>query len=101
MDGIQPYVAPAATLRHQPAAELLVASLSARISPGSNWVVVSLDGTDPARTARQLTALIDVFTQRIKNEAADRGEKPKSFAAENLTKYQRELAAIDAKVLEM
>jgi capsular exopolysaccharide synthesis family protein len=83
------------------AADVLVANLSARIIPGSNWVMVSLDGPDPARTARQLTALIDVFERHIKDEAAAKSENPKSFASDTLAKLQGELKSIDAQVLDM
>lgn len=83
------------------AAELLVKNLSARIIAGSNWVTVSLEGPDPARTARQLTTLIEIFTRRIKEEAATKNESPKSFAAERVQSLQRELKEIDGQLLAM
>ena len=43
------------------AAEELVNNLATKIQLGSNWVTVTLDGNDPARTAKQLQTLLEIF----------------------------------------
>lgn len=83
------------------AADELVANLQARIGTGSNWVTVTLDGTDPARTARQLSALIEVFTRRIKDEASEKNEHPKRFANESTARWERDLKELDNQMLAL
>jgi capsular exopolysaccharide synthesis family protein len=83
------------------AADEFVNNLSARILTGSNWVAISLEGPEPARTAKQLTTLIEIFSRRIKEEAAKKEESPKSFATERVQRLQREVKDIDGEVLAM
>ena len=83
------------------AADELVANLQARIGTGTNWVHITLDGADPARTALQLSALIEVFTRRIKDEASEKNEHPMRFANESTDRLERELKELDAQMLAL
>ncbi len=82
-------------------AEELATNLYARVQPGSNWVQVQLEGTDPARTAKLLTSLIEAFTRRIKKEAADKSDTPQRLANDSLDRLKGELARIDKDMLEL
>ncbi len=80
-------------------AEDLANNLYARIKPGSDWVEVNLEGTDPARTARLLAAIIEAFTRHIKSEATDKNETPKRLAFDKLVLLKNQLKDIDALLL--
>lgn len=83
------------------AAEELAASIQARIMPNSNWVSITLEGTDPARSARQLTALIEVLTRHIQAEASQKNRSPLDFLSSSLDNQKRELKQLDAQILDL
>jgi len=83
------------------AAEELVANLSTKIQLNSNWVFVSLEGTDPARTTKQLTTLLDLFNKRVTEESVRKNEDSQSYARDNLDKLQRELKGVEEKMVAM
>ena len=81
------------------AAELFSAAILARPVPKTNYVTVSLEGVDPARTAKQLSTLLELFERQARDERDNRNLNYKGFADEYLQKLKRELKEeIDAPI---
>ena len=84
------------------AADELVANLTARTIVNSNWVVVSLEGTDPGRTAKQLNLLLETFEHQAKDEGENGNQAILVWAKDNLEKLERELKEkIDAPLADL
>ncbi len=83
------------------AADELVNSLQTRIGLNTNWVSVSIEGTDPARITRLLTTLLEVFYQQSKAEIDNQNKDISEFANLSLNRLREELASIDRETLAM
>jgi capsular exopolysaccharide synthesis family protein len=83
------------------AAEELLNNLSYKIHVNSNWVTVTLEGIDPARTSRQLFTLLERFYKDAKREWETSTEDSRTHAGESLATLQRELSDNEARIYEM
>lgn len=83
------------------AADQLVASLQTRQVTGTNQYTVSLEGTDPARTQKQLRLLLEAFQDQANNEINSKIEGSKSWAQESLKQLYKELETLQNKVYAM
>jgi polysaccharide biosynthesis transport protein len=83
------------------AAEEFVNNLTTKINLNSNWVTVTLDGNDPARAAKQLSTLLEIFSRKIRDDAVNKNDASRSNAAESLANLQNELKGIDEKLVGM
>jgi len=83
------------------AADELVNNLQTKIGLNSNYVSVSLEGTDPARTTRLLSTLVEVFYQQSKAEMDNQNKEIDDFATLSVSRLREELDAIDQKTLAM
>ncbi len=89
------------TLPDVDAADLLILYLSTKQHLNSNWVTVTLEGTDPARTARQLQTLLNRFAEHAKNESMNRIDTTRQYATATLKKAEEELRGIDKMIVEI
>ncbi|GAC1468238.1 MAG: hypothetical protein NVSMB9_10710 [Isosphaeraceae bacterium] len=83
------------------AAEHLVDRLMTKITLGSNFVTITLEGDDPARTAKQLSTLLTMFYKKTKDESATKNDNSRTHAAASLHDLERELKENDSKILKM
>ncbi len=83
------------------AAEELLFNLQTKIILNSNYVVVSLEGTDPTRITKQLTTLLDLFAKLTKDEIDSQNQDISSFAELSLDKLRKGLTKIEEKTLTM
>ncbi len=83
------------------AADMLLLYLSTRQIIGSNWVQVTLEGTDPARTTRQLQTLLSRFAEDAKDESLFRIDTTKQHATATLAKLQDELKALNKAIVQI
>jgi succinoglycan biosynthesis transport protein ExoP len=83
------------------AADMLLKNLQTRLNTGTNYVTVSLEGTDPARASRQLYTLLDLFQKQAKNEIENKNDDTRQFAEDSLNNLKAELRQIDDKVIEI
>ena len=89
------------TLPDVDAADTLIQYLATKPILGSNWVVVTLEGTDPARTAKQLQTLLNKFADEAKNESVKRIDTTKDHATTSLRKLEEELKSHDTEVKKL
>lgn len=82
------------------AAEMLAANVQTKIIAGSNCVNVSLEGTDPARTAKLLRTLLEVFERRVEAELEEKNDNSRSLAKLSQDTLRNELKAVEEKILE-
>jgi capsular exopolysaccharide synthesis family protein len=82
------------------AADELIANLQTKTHINTNFVTVTLDGSDPARTARQLSTWLDIFAKQAKDEVTGKNEYAKTYASQSLDALKRELAETDRKILD-
>ncbi|HMB05186.1 MAG TPA: hypothetical protein VKP69_15790, partial [Isosphaeraceae bacterium] len=80
------------------AAQELITGIQTRQIPNSNHFQVTLEGTDPARTARMLYTLLDAFQKMAGDEIQDKVEASKVHASMSLDKLKQELAALDRNI---
>lgn len=88
------------TLPDIDAADLLILYLATKRDLNSNWVTVTLEGTDPARTARQLQTLLNRFAEHAQKESTDRIDTTRHYATTTLQKAEEELRGIDKLIVE-
>src|SRR5262249_17136551 len=77
------------------AAEELLLHLRTLPYRNSNLVRVTLDGNDPARTAKQLALLLDLFAKDAENYANTKVEYNKSNLNDSLIGLRKELDDVD------
>ncbi len=82
-----------------PAQELLN-NLQTRPIPKSDYIVVSLEGTDPERTTKQLNKLLEIFRDEAEAEKARTIDDIQKNAMANLDKLTKELEALDKSINE-
>ena len=80
-----------------PAQELLD-NLQARQLPKSKFVSVTLEGTDPSRTAKLLETLLKMFREQELDEKSKKNENSKTYAEESLKRMTHELASLDKSI---
>ena len=66
----------------------------------SNYVNVSLEGTDPARTAKQLELLLRVFRDRSRDETQNEIDASKQQATETLNSLHAEYKRLNERISE-
>lgn len=83
------------------AAEELLKNLAAKYTNGTNWVKVTLDGTDPARVAKQLSTLLDIFAKDARTESETKNDDTRSFARRGLENLKAQLRDVDVQIGEI
>lgn len=73
-------------------------SLQTRQIPGSNSFLVTLEGTDPERTAKLLHALLEHFRDQAKRETTLTTERAKEWAEQNLLQLVAQRDALSTKI---
>jgi capsular exopolysaccharide synthesis family protein len=79
----------------------LISELQTRQIPLSKRVVVSLEGTDPARTKKVLETLLELFQRQAKSENENKNEDSREGANASLIALSKELKALDDKITEI
>jgi capsular exopolysaccharide synthesis family protein len=79
----------------------LLNNLQTRQVPNSNRFQVSLEGNDPARTAKLLYTLLDLFRSEARRETEAKNDASKQGAVTSLNTLKQELAALDKKIYEV
>jgi succinoglycan biosynthesis transport protein ExoP len=69
-----------------------------QITQQSRRFEITLEGTDPARTARQLYTLLDLFRAEARREIEEKNDASKQGAESSLNKLKNELTALDQKI---
>ena len=80
-----------------PAQELLN-NLQTRPLPKSDYIVVTLEGTDPERTAKQLNKLLEIFRDEAEAEKDRTIDDIKQNAMASLDKLTKELKELDESI---
>ncbi len=83
------------------AADELIENLQTKIVIGTNYVNVYLEGQDPARTARQLSTLLELFHKETKAEVDNQNEDIREYAKLSLKKLHGEIQDLDKRLIEM
>jgi polysaccharide biosynthesis transport protein len=83
------------------ASDEFVKNLQTKTSINSNYVRVTLDGNDPARTAKQLFTLLDLFYKDARSESDTRNEDTGSYARASLEKVKTDLQRLDQDLTSM
>lgn len=83
------------------AAEELLKNLQTKILLGTYLVNVSLDGTDAARTAKQLSTLLEKFRELASDEAVKKTEATQTYAKTSLAALENELKGIEKRIVDM
>ncbi len=76
-------------------ADEILANLQARPIPLSNYVLVTLEGTDPARTTKQLELLLKTFHDKSRDENQGSIDESKRQAETSLKKLQKDLEEVE------
>ena len=76
-------------------AQELINNLQTRQLPKSDYIVVSLEGTDPERAAKQLNKLLEIFRDEAKAEKDRTIDDIQRNATDNLDKVTKELKDLD------
>jgi succinoglycan biosynthesis transport protein ExoP len=97
---LDPALAQAAGPGEDPAQDL-VNKLSTRPILNSNRHQVALEGTDPARTAKLLYALLELFQHEAKRETEDKNFASRENAENSLKKMNTELARLNEKIYKV
>ncbi len=88
-------------LAGQEAADELIANLQARLIQGTNQVTVSLEGTDPARTVKQLSLLLELLRKQARDEVFQKNVDSKDDAEASLKQLEGESRMLNEKIYEM
>lgn len=83
------------------AAQEILENLQARQVPNSTSVLVTLEGTDPERTAKLLYALLERLRDQAKDESAARTDLSKRNAVENLNRQRSQLEALEQRLASL
>lgn len=83
------------------AADVLIENLVTKIHLNSNWVTVTLDGTDKSRTAKQLQTLLTKFADEAKFDAQARNDFTRENASASLTRLENELRRVEQRLTAM
>jgi capsular exopolysaccharide synthesis family protein len=67
----------------------------------SNRILVTLEGTDPARTAKLLYVLLELFRQETRKENELKNEESRVGAQTSLNTLNNELKALDVRIAEI
>jgi capsular exopolysaccharide synthesis family protein len=78
----------------------LVNNLQVRPILNSNRFVVSLEGTDPARTRKLLETLLELFQRQTRSEIELKNNDTSVNAVSSLNKLNEELRALDKKIID-
>jgi succinoglycan biosynthesis transport protein ExoP len=81
-----------------PAQELILKGLQARPVGKTNLYIVTLEGTDPARTKKLLEALLSEFKLRCEEDNRRQIDDTKEYADQRLKKLKSELQRLDEKI---
>ncbi len=82
-----------------PASELFKSLNVTQLVKGSDVYLVSLEGTDPARTAKLLELLLSEFEKQVKDKTASKLDTSRKYAEDHLGKLKAELKTIDENVM--
>lgn len=93
-----PSIARAGAGNDEAAAQELIASIQTRQIPNTNHFLVTLEGTDPPRTARTLYTLLDLFQKQAEKEIQIKIEDSKQYAVASLNKLKQELKDLDLEI---
>ena len=85
--------------RHRSAQEL-VDNLRSRPIPKSDYIIVTLEGTDPERTAKQLNKLLEIFRDEAEGEKTGPSMISRRDATDSLDEHTKELEALDKSINE-
>jgi capsular exopolysaccharide synthesis family protein len=89
-----------ATPAGEDAAQDLINNLATKQITGSNRFQVSLEGTDPARTAKTLLTLLQLFQKQAVDETVSKNEASKDWAVTSLNKLKKELTDLDTEIYQ-
>lgn len=81
-------------------AQDLVNSLQVRQMPGTNYFVVSLEGTDPERIRKQLEALLGEFRKQAEDEVLHMLNETQASASRNLELLRAEETKLREQIFE-
>jgi capsular exopolysaccharide synthesis family protein len=93
-----PSIAPELSQYVEPAVELFRTLSVQQYQKNSNTFIVTLEGSDPARTTRLLDMLLKKFQEHAKDENERRIDETKGNAQRNLDKLKRELDQLDLAI---
>src|SRR5581483_3523000 len=82
-------------------AQELIGSIQTRQIPNSNYFIVTLEGTDPARTQRLLYTLLDNFQKLAQDEVQEKVEASMANAQTSLNKLREELGTLDKDIYDV
>ncbi|MGE3819517.1 MAG: GumC family protein [Isosphaeraceae bacterium] len=80
------------------AAEELLKNLATKYTNGTNWVKVTLDGTDPAKVAKQLSTLLEIFARDARLESETKNDDTRSFARRGLETLKSQLRDVEVEI---
>jgi polysaccharide biosynthesis transport protein len=81
-----------------PALELFKSLNVIPVKKGANSFIVTLEGSDPARTAKLLNRLLNEFKTQTKREIDEKLDNVGKYAAQNLKAIQRKLVELDETI---
>jgi polysaccharide biosynthesis transport protein len=96
-----PTIAPRVSQYADPAGDLIIKALTVQQVKRTNSFDVSLEGADPALTARLLDALLNEFKREATRENEEKLVATKDFAEESLRVLKTGLTALDLKIAEV
>ncbi|MFO0953867.1 MAG: polysaccharide biosynthesis tyrosine autokinase [Isosphaeraceae bacterium] len=74
--------------------------MNTKLTVNTNWVRVTLDGGDPARTAKQLYTLLDIFEKDSRAESDNKNDDTRRYARQSLEVLQTQLKDVERRVVE-
>ncbi len=83
------------------AAAELAKNLYSRNRTGTHYYTISLEGRDPARVAKTLHLLLELFRQTVHVESTDTLEQSRRYAGQTLERLSKSLQAIHAEIYKL
>ena len=80
------------------AADTLIANIKTRPVYGTDHYTVTLEGTDPARIARQLSLLLELAQKKAQDDNLKKLEASKLYANDSLRKLTKDLDALTEEI---
>jgi capsular exopolysaccharide synthesis family protein len=83
------------------AAAELAKNLYSRNRTGTHYYTVSLDGRDPAKVAKTLHLLLELFRDAVRVESTDALEQSRRFAGQTLEKLSKDLGSVHSEIYKL
>jgi succinoglycan biosynthesis transport protein ExoP len=93
------FIAPELSHYEDPATELFRTLNVQSVQKNGNTFIVTLEGSDAARTKKLLDMLLLEFRREAKNDNGEKIVGTKDYANRNLAKLERELSDLDVEIL--